>query len=234
MLIEQFTATQNPLGRWRTKLCAMWRRIIWRNFLNSPQASKRLLDVVISFMALILLAPLFLIVGMLIMLEDRGAVFFCQTRVGKDGREFKLFKFRSMCLDAEARLTALLESNQHKEGVTFKLKNDPRLTKIGKWLRMFSIDEFPQFYNVLLGDMSLVGPRPPLPREVMLYTFSDRRRLVVKPGLTCFWQIGGRSEIDFKGQVKLDVEYIESQSFWGDIKILFKTVPAVLFRKGAC
>jgi lipopolysaccharide/colanic/teichoic acid biosynthesis glycosyltransferase len=127
----------------------------------------------------------------------------------------------------------LLAKNQHKEGVTFKIKDDPRITKIGKWLRRLSLDELPQFYNVLIGDMSLVGPRPPVPSEVAKYSAADRRRLAAVPGITCFWQIGGRSEIDFSGQVALDVRYIESQSFWVDIKILVKTVPAVLFSKGA-
>jgi lipopolysaccharide/colanic/teichoic acid biosynthesis glycosyltransferase len=128
----------------------------------------------------------------------------------------------------------LLATNRHKEGVTFKMKNDPRLTRIGKWLRRFSLDELPQFFNVLIGDMSIVGPRPPVPREVALYSLADRRRLAVKPGITCLWQIGGRAEIDFSGQVKLDVKYIEEQSVWGDITIVVKTVPAVLSGRGAC
>ncbi|MCD6051239.1 MAG: sugar transferase [Verrucomicrobia bacterium] len=234
LLIEHYTGIQNPLGRWRANAHVWWRRFVWRIFLKHAQAVKRTLDLVMSFVALVLLAPLFLLIGILIKLEDRGPVFFCQRRVGKDGREFKMYKFRSMCMDAEAKLAEILKSNQHKQGVTFKMKDDPRLTKVGKWLRKFSLDEFPQFYNVLIGDMSMVGPRPPLPREVKLYSLADRRRLVVKPGLTCLWQIGGRSEIDFSGQVKLDVEYIESQSFWVDIKIIAKTVPAVLTGKGAC
>jgi lipopolysaccharide/colanic/teichoic acid biosynthesis glycosyltransferase len=139
-----------------------------------------------------------------------------------------------MCLDAEQRLKDLLEKNQHREGVTFKLKDDPRITKVGKWLRKFSLDELPQLFNVLIGDMSLVGPRPPVPREVAKYTLAQRRRLAVKPGITCIWQISGRSEIDFSGQVQLDVNYIESQTFWMDLKILALTLPAVLSGKGAC
>jgi len=139
-----------------------------------------------------------------------------------------------MCPDAEARLQALLANNHHKEGVTFKIKDDPRLTRVGKWLRKFSLDELPQFFNVLKGDMSLVGPRPPVPREVALYSMADRRRLAAKPGITCIWQVSGRSEIDFSGQVKLDVRYIETQSFWVDVKLLVQTVPAVLSGKGAC
>jgi len=139
-----------------------------------------------------------------------------------------------MCLDAEQKLKELLAKNQHQEGVTFKLKDDPRITRIGKWLRKFSLDELPQLYNVFVGDMSLVGPRPPVPREVAKYSPQHRRRLAIKPGLTCIWQISGRSEIDFSGQVLLDVAYIETQSFLTDLQILFKTIPAVISGKGAC
>ena len=171
---------------------------------------------------------------LLIKLEDGGAAFFVQTRVGQFGREFKMYKFRSMCLDAEQRLKELLRQNQHREGVTFKLKDDPRITRVGKWLRKFSLDELPQLYNVFRGDMSLVGPRPPVPREVALYTPAHRRRLAAKPGITCIWQISGRAEIDFTGQVQLDVNYIESQSFWVDVRILALTLPAVLSGRGAC
>jgi len=181
-----------------------------------------------------MLGPLFALVYLLIKWEDGGPILFTQTRVGEFGREFALYKFRSMCMDAEKRLQEVLALNQHKEGVTFKLKHDPRITRVGKWLRKFSIDEFPQFFNVLIGDMSLVGPRPPVPREVAKYSQADRRRLAVKPGLTCIWQISGRAEIDFSGQVQLDVRYIESQSFWTDVKILAQTVPAVVSGKGAC
>jgi lipopolysaccharide/colanic/teichoic acid biosynthesis glycosyltransferase len=128
----------------------------------------------------------------------------------------------------------LLALNQHVYGVTFKIKDDPRITRVGRVLRKLSFDELPQFYNVLRGDMTLVGPRPPVPREVALYTIADRRRLAAVPGITCIWQISGRSEIDFSGQVKLDVEYIEKQSLGLDLKILAKTLPAVLSAKGAC
>jgi lipopolysaccharide/colanic/teichoic acid biosynthesis glycosyltransferase len=187
-----------------------------------------------SFIGLILLSPFFAIIALAVWTEDGGRVFFPQTRVGRHGRLFKMYKFRSMCPDADSRLLELLEQNQLKEGVTFKLKDDPRMTRVGKWLRKFSFDELPQLYNVLIGDMSLVGPRPPVPREVALYRPSDRRRLAAKPGITCIWQISGRSEIDFSGQVGLDVGYIESQSFLTDLKILIKTIPAVLSGKGAC
>jgi lipopolysaccharide/colanic/teichoic acid biosynthesis glycosyltransferase len=138
-----------------------------------------------------------------------------------------------MYVDAEQRLKELLAHNQHCEGITFKMKNDPRITRVGKWLRRLSLDELPQLVNVCLGDMSLVGPRPPVPREVAMYSATERRRLMATPGITCLWQIGGRAEIDFSGQVELDVQYIESQTLWGDFKILLKTVPAVFSGRGA-
>jgi lipopolysaccharide/colanic/teichoic acid biosynthesis glycosyltransferase len=128
----------------------------------------------------------------------------------------------------------LLAKNAHSTGVTFKMKNDPRITRVGRVLRKYSLDELPQFVNVLRGEMSMVGPRPPVPREVALYTLKDRQRLAVTPGLTCFWQIGGRANIDFPEQVQLDVQYIESQSFWLDVWICIKTIPAVLLGRGAC
>jgi len=233
LLIKRFLQTQNVSGRMRLKIAARWKQISWRIIVSFALFLKRTFDVVASFLFLVIFSPLFLLIAILIKIEDGGPVFFPQTRVGRFGREFKMWKFRSMCLDAEAKMKELLAQNQHKDGVTFKIKNDPRITRIGKWLRKFSLDELPQFFNVLIGNMSLVGPRPPLPREVALYTLADRRRLAMTPGITCFWQISGRSEIDFSGQVQLDVRYIESQSFWLDIKILVKTVPAVLFSKGA-
>ena len=232
--LRRFTATQTLPGRWWLSLHVQLRRWRWRWLLNGSSVAKRASDIVASVAALVLLSPLFALIALFIKIEDRGAVIFTQTRVGKFGREFRMYKFRSMCLNAEARLQELLAKNHHKEGVTFKIKDDPRLTRTGKWLRKFSFDELPQFFNVLRGDMSLVGPRPPLPREVALYSIADRRRLAARPGITCFWQISGRSEIDFSGQVKLDVDYIESQKFMVDAKILVKTVPAVLSGKGAC
>jgi lipopolysaccharide/colanic/teichoic acid biosynthesis glycosyltransferase len=154
-----------------------------------------------------------------------------------------MLKYRSMAVDAEARLAELLKFNEKAEGITFKMKDDPRITKIGKWLRKTSLDELPQFFNVLKGEMSLVGPRPPVKREVELYEQRHRRRFNVKPGITCLWQvgereggtfeIGDRNSIDFEEQVDLDVRYIESQSFWKDAWLLAKTVPAILFGKGA-
>ena len=232
-ITNYFLKMQTPHGRLRATLYVFWKRLVWRFTISSAAMAKRFFDIVASAAFLLLGSPVFALLALLIKLEDGGPVFFAQTRVGKFGRNFKMYKFRSMRVDAEARLKELLAQNQHKDGITFKIKDDPRITKIGKWIRKLSLDELPQFYNVLKGDMSLVGPRPPVPREVAMYTLADRRRLAVVPGITCFWQIGGRAEIDFAGQVALDVQYIESQNFFTDVKILFKTVPAVLCSKGA-
>ncbi len=240
-LMARLLAAQTPWGRARLNLYVRWKRISWQLVINATLFLKRAFDIVISVLAIICLAPVFLVIAVLVKL-DGGPVFFRQTRIGLNGREFKMLKYRSMCVDAEARLKDLLAKNEKASGVTFKMKDDPRITKIGKILRKSSLDEVPQFWNVLAGDMSLVGPRPPVPREVALYTQADRRRFLVKPGITCLWQvgeregglleIGDRNSIDFPEQVSLDVRYIESQSFWKDIVILMKTVPAILFGKG--
>ena len=233
-LLRRYTVAQSSVGRCLLRVHLEQQRL--RSYWLAHGASflKRSLDITLSLLFLILLSPLFAAIALLVWIEDGGPVFFAQTRVGQFGREFKMYKIRSMCLDAEQRLKDLLQQNQHKEGVTFKIKDDPRITRTGKWLRKFSFDELPQLYNVLIGDMSLVGPRPPVPREVAKYSLEHRRRLAIKPGITCFWQISGRSEIDFSGQVQLDVNYIEKQSFMTDFTILARTVPAVLSGKGAC
>ena len=209
-------------------------RLRWQWQVSKDHWLKRWFDMLFSACVLLALSPLLLLIALLIKLEDGGPILFTQIRVGKYGRHFRMYKFRSMCMDAEKRFEELKAKNQHREGVTFKLKNDPRITRVGRLLRKWSLDELPQFFNVLKGDMSLVGPRPPVPREVALYSAEDRRRLAVTPGITCFWQISGRAEIDFSGQVALDVRYIESQSFWVDLKITARTVPAVLSGRGAC
>jgi lipopolysaccharide/colanic/teichoic acid biosynthesis glycosyltransferase len=233
-LMHHLVATQSPLGRWCLTVYVHCLRRSWQVLLTGRPVVKRAFDLLASAAFLLGFSPLYLVIAALIKLEDGGPVIFAQTRVGQNGRHFRFYKFRSMVVDAEARLQELLARNQHAEGVTFKMKSDPRLTRTGKWLRRFSLDELPQFVNVLLGDMSIVGPRPPVPREVALYSLADRRRLKVKPGITCLWQIGGRSEIDFSGQVRLDVKYIEEQTVLGDIAILVKTMPAVLSGRGAC
>ncbi|HVU33650.1 MAG TPA: sugar transferase [Opitutaceae bacterium] len=231
--LDHFAAFTTPWGRTRQRLYARWKRFSWQCVVRGAQSAKRGLDVVGSAVALALLSPVFATIAVLIKLEDRGPVFFRQVRVGQFGRTFRMIKFRSMRADAEQRLQELLAKNHHAHGVTFKIKADPRVTRIGRLLRKYSLDELPQFWNVLRGDMSLVGPRPPVPREVALYSLADRRRLAVRPGITCLWQISGRAEIDFPGQVRLDVRYIESHSLREDVKILLKTIPAVLSGNGA-
>ncbi len=206
---------------------------LWEVGLRSVYGVKRLLDIALSAVALVMLMPLFLVVGVAIVLEDGFPVFFAQSRVGLNGRVFRFYKFRSMFRNAEQLKDKLIKQNESSDGVIFKMKNDPRITKVGRFIRRYSIDEMPQFLNVLLGDLSIVGPRPPVPREVAQYTLEDRKRLHVKPGLTCLWQIQGRSEIPFKEQVRLDLQYIHSQSVLKDFVIMVKTVPAVLLGRGA-
>ena len=204
----------------------------WLIVIGSTYFFKRLTDICVSLVLLVFLTPLFLITALAIKIENPGPACYSQIRVGKWGKLFTMYKFRSMVVGADKMKDELLDQDE-AGGVIFKIKRDPRITKVGRIIRKLSIDELPQMCNVLKGDMSLVGPRPPVPREVAEYEYSDRRRLDVIPGITCIWQVSGRSEIDFKGQVNLDVQYIESLSFWTDIKILFKTIPAVLFGKGA-
>jgi lipopolysaccharide/colanic/teichoic acid biosynthesis glycosyltransferase len=205
----------------------------WEFSLGSLFVGKRMIDVVGATAGLILLSPLLLGVGLAIVVEDGWPIFFAQTRVGQYGRLFKFYKFRSMVRNADKLKDALVAQNESGDGVIFKMKLDPRITRVGRFIRRFSIDEMPQFLNVLLGDLALVGPRPPVPREVAQYTLEERKRLHAKPGITCLWQIQGRSEIPFKEQVRLDMQYIHSQSVWKDILILLKTVPAVLLGRGA-
>ena len=233
LILHRFASATRPWGRWWLNLTVWRKRLLWRWLVTSDAAAKRALDLAGSTLFLLGFSPLYLLIALLITLEDGGPVFFVQTRVGRHGRQFRMIKFRSMCLDAEQRLKELLARNHHADGVTFKLREDPRITRVGRWLRRYSLDELPQFFNVLRGDMSLVGPRPPVPREVALYTLADRRRLAVKPGITCLWQISGRALIDFSGQVRLDVEYIEHQSLATDLKILLLTLPAVISGTGA-
>ncbi|WOO42015.1 sugar transferase [Rubellicoccus peritrichatus] len=231
---EHYWASAVEVSRVRAWIRATRRKMLWwRITIKLSHLLKRLLDILGSIAALIAFSPVFLIVSLLIKIEDGGPIFFKQTRVGDGGKPFGMFKFRSMVTNADEIKDALAEGNQHAVGVTFKIKDDPRITKVGKFIRKASVDEFPQFYNVLKGEMSLVGPRPPVPREVAQYRAVHLRRLKAKPGITCLWQIGGRADIDFEGQVRLDLEYIRSANFWTDIKILFLTVPAVLAGKGA-
>ncbi len=194
---------------------------------------KRMFDLVASCVGLIILIPAFIMIALLIKITSEGPVFFKQIRCGLYGRKFMFFKFRTMVSDAESKLKDLLKYNE-MEGPVFKMTNDPRVTKIGKLLRKFSLDELPQLWNVFIGDMSLVGPRPPLPREVENYDNWQRRKLSMRPGITCLWQAGGRNEItDFKEWMRLDLDYIDNWSIGLDFKILLKTVPIVIFGIGA-
>lgn len=194
---------------------------------------KRVFDVVCSLVALGLTWWLMLIVALAIKIEDRGPALFSQIRVGKNGKFFKMYKFRSMCENAEKMKEDLLEQNE-SDGPAFKILNDPRITKVGAFIRKTSIDELPQLFNILKGEMSIVGPRPPLGYEVMQYDEFAMRRLRVKPGLTCYWQCSGRSNISFDEWMKLDNKYIDERSFLNDIKIILKTIPAVFKTDGAC
>ena len=209
------------------------RMLIWHFTIGTSKAFKRLMDILLSILAIIVGSPVFLITGLLVKLTSPGPIIFWQVRVGKCGRHFKFYKFRSMYTDAEARKAELMKLNESQDGVIFKMKHDPRITPIGRFIRKFSIDELPQLFNVLLGDMSLVGPRPPLPSEVRTYSLEERKRLNITPGITCIWQVSGRSELPFSKQIALDKEYIASRSAWKDFLILLKTVPAILTGKGA-
>ena len=207
----------------------------WRYLLrvSAKMLSIRLFDLFVAAMALLILAPLLLIVVCCIVIDSPGAIFYSQKRVGINGRIFKFWKFRSMVVNAEQQNDALISDRGIADSVRFKMKQDPRITRVGKFIRKYSIDELPQLWNVLKGDMSLVGPRPPVPKEVNIYSSSDRRRIRIIPGITCIWQVSGRSEIPFEEQVKLDEDYILCASFWTNLKLLLRTIPAVLFGKGA-
>ena len=209
------------------------RLFAWRMTVRGSYAAKRAIDIVASGLGMLALSPVFIVIALAVKLTSKGPVFFSQTRVGRYGRHFRFWKFRSMRTDAEALKAQLADRNESKDGVIFKMKDDPRITKVGKFLRRTSLDELPQLWNVFVGDMSLVGPRPPVPSEVAQYTLEDRKRLDVIPGITCLWQIRGRSEIPFHEQVRLDKEYILEPGFWKDIAILLKTVPAIIGGKGA-
>jgi lipopolysaccharide/colanic/teichoic acid biosynthesis glycosyltransferase len=195
--------------------------------------SKRAFDILGALAGMVVLGPIMLFGMFLVWLEDGGPVIFRQERVGLHGKRFPMLKIRTMVKDAESRLAEVSALNQHSDQRTFKAKVDPRVLRLGKFLRKYSIDEFPQLLNVLLGHMSLVGPRPPLTREVALYSPSDHVRFIVKPGLTCYWQISGRGEVPFEEQLKLDIKYIRERSAMTDIVIIAKTVPSLIRAKGA-
>lgn len=189
---------------------------------------KRLFDFLASLIAAVILSPIFLIIAIAIKINDpHGPVFYTQERVGKDGRRFRMFKFRSMVTNADELLEKLKEQNEI-EGAMFKMKNDPRITKVGRFIRKYSLDELPQLLNVVGGSMSIVGPRPPLPYEVDQYTDYDKQRLMVKPGATGMWQVGGRNALNFDQMVTLDLTYINERSIWLDLKIMFETIKVMI------
>lgn len=210
-----------PLITFETTVVQEWERFV-----------KRAIDIIVSGVGIIALSPIFLITAILIKVTSPGPVFFIQKRVSLNNRKFVLYKFRSMHKGAHMK-QGELEGQNIMRGPVFKIKDDPRITPLGRWLRKFSIDELPQLFNVFVGHMSLIGPRPPLPKEVRQYEPWQRRRLSMRPGLTCLWQIGGRNKIGFDEWMKLDLQYIDSWSLWLDFKILVKTIPVVLFGKGA-
>ncbi len=215
----------------------------WQTFVDTTEAAhvtlrgyliaKRVLDLAITVPILILISPLLALVALTIKLWDRGPIFFTQTRVGKDGTEFTCYKFRSMVPHAERLKEELQALSHHADPRTFKIPRDPRITWIGQIIRKTSIDELPQLWNVVRGDMSLVGPRPPVPSEVNLYSDRDRRRLHVQPGITCIWQVSGRGDLPFSEQVRLDLDYIQHRSLLLDLKLLLLTIPAVVTGRGA-
>jgi exopolysaccharide biosynthesis polyprenyl glycosylphosphotransferase len=231
-LYQKYARGGITISGWKLWAYFVIKKNIWIGVLEGSRALKRLLDVAASGLGLLILSPVFAATALAIRIDSPGPIFYCQQRVGKWGRVFTMYKFRSMVVDADKKKDLLLDQDE-SGGVTFKMKRDPRITRVGSIIRKLSIDELPQLYNVLKGDMSLVGPRPPVPREVQQYRLSDRKRLETIPGITCIWQVSGRSDIEFTQQVALDVQYIESQTFWGDLKILLKTVPAVLSGRGA-
>ncbi len=223
----------SPWSMHRAKARVARRKLMWWVAVKGALFTKRLIDIVVAAALMVLLGPAFLLLAILIRATDGGPVLFWQERVGKWGRTFQFPKFRSMVMNAEALKDELLAQNEHGEGVTFKIHRDPRVTWIGRIMRRGSLDELPQLWCVLKGEMSLVGPRPPVPREVARYSVKDRRRLEGKPGLTCIWQVSGRADIPFPEQVELDVEYLEYRGFWFDLRLLARTVPAVLLGRGA-
>lgn len=190
--------------------------------------TKRMMDIVGASIGLILASPIMIMVAILIKLEDpKGPIVFSQERNGVYPKTFRMYKFRSMYIDAEERLQELMHLNE-QTGPAFKMKDDPRITRVGKFIRKTSLDELPQLINVLKGEMSIVGPRPAIPREVKLYNDHQKQRLLVKPGITCIWQVSGRNNIGFDDWVELDIEYIKTRNLWLDVKLILMTVPALL------
>lgn len=216
-----------------SRLKFLWKKYAWIFVVKSSYFVKRALDIIISAACMVLFFPVFVMIAFIIKCSDGGPVLYVSERVGKWGKPFRFPKFRTMIVGADKIKEELLDQSDDRHLKRFKMKKDPRITTIGNVLRKTSLDELPQLWSVFIGDMSLVGPRPPLPQEVEHYTIDERRRLDIKPGITCFWQVSGRSSIPFDEQVKLDIKYIESQSMSLDFKLLLHTIPAIIFGKGA-
>jgi len=223
----------NYLSALRQRNRLYWKQTFYQAFCLAGLGSKRLVDVFGSTLALLLLSPVFLVTALCIRLDSKGPIFFRQQRVGKHGKCFKIWKFRSMYFNAEEQKAALKKAHNLEGEVRFKLRYDPRITPVGKIIRKYSLDELPQLWNVFRGEMSLVGPRPPLVCEVLRYNLHQLQRLDIKPGITCIWQVSGRSELPFQKQVELDLEYMTTQSLLGDLILILKTIPAVLKGQGA-
>lgn len=207
-------------------------REVYRRKSAAYKLIKRMMDILLSALALVILSPVFLITAVFIKREDHGPVFFIQQRAGKDMRPFSIYKFRSMYVNADEKMDEMMKNNE-QTGHAFKIKDDPRITRTGKMIRRFSIDELPQLINIIKGDMSIVGPRPILTFQMEECSPYERQRLVVQPGLTCYWQIGGRADVTWEEWVEMDLDYIEDMSLWTDLKMIAKTVPVVFSGDGA-
>lgn len=232
VLASSLTNVAGPRIHWRPVEGLPLMHVDVPHYSGGKHILKRLLDITVASLALIMLSPVFLLLAIIVRKDSQGPVFFKQERVGKAGLPFRMIKFRSMVTDAEASLAALMASNE-AAGVLFKMQNDPRVTSCGRWMRRFSLDELPQFWNVLTGEMSLVGPRPPLQREVAAYEQHTHRRLLIKPGITGLWQINGRSDLPWDEAVRLDLYYVENWSIMGDVIIMWRTFKAMCLPAGA-
>lgn len=233
--LERLYSSQHAMQLSKRKKLLLVRTKLFFRYLSVffSLKTKRFFDILFSLSMIFITSPIMLITAVSILIESGFPIFFSQKRIREGNRVFSLLKFRSMCIDAESKKKELLEQNEVSDGVIFKMKNDPRITRVGKFIRRFSIDELPQLFNILKGDMTLVGPRPPLEQEIKAYSLDDKKRLHVKPGLTGLWQVSGRSETTFQKQVHLDESYIRSGSLKKDFIILLKTIPAVFKGRGS-
>lgn len=233
--LERLYSSQHAIQFSKRKKLLLMRTKLFFRYLSVlfSLKTKRFFDILFSLSMIFITFPIMLITALSILIESGFPIFFSQRRIREGNRVFSLLKFRSMCIDAESKKKELLEQNEVSDGVIFKMKNDPRITRVGKFIRRFSIDELPQLFNILKGDMTLVGPRPPLEQEIKAYSLDDKKRLHVKPGLTGLWQVSGRSETTFQKQVHLDESYIRSGSLKKDFIILLKTIPAVFKGRGS-